>query len=83
VTIYELLDVAAEKKQYEPLLSSFDHAMEAYHEQNWQEAANRLGEMLTRFPDDGPAQVFLERVLEFIENAPEQDWDGVYVMKTK
>src|ERR1700733_3842285 len=83
VTIYELLDVAAEKKKYEPLLSSFDHAMQAYHEQNWQEAAARLGEILTRFPDDGPAQVFLERVLEFIENAPEPDWDGVYVMKTK
>jgi len=28
--------------------------MEAYREQNWQEAASRLGEMLTHFPDDGP-----------------------------
>jgi adenylate cyclase len=83
VTIYELLDVAAEKAKYEPLLSRFNHAMEAYHAQNWQEAASRLGEMLTRFPDDGPAQVFLERVMEFMQNAPEPDWDGVYVMKTK
>jgi adenylate cyclase len=83
VTIYELLDFAAEKKKYEPLLSCFDHAMEAYREHNWQEAASRLGEMLTRFPDDGAAQVFLERVSEFLQNAPEPDWDGVYVMKTK
>ena len=83
VTIYELLDFAAEKKKYEPLLSCFDHAMEAYREHNWQEAASRLGEMLTRFPDDGAAQVFLERVSEFLQNAPEADWDGVYVMKTK
>ncbi len=83
VTIYELLDFAAEKKKYEPLLSCFKHAMEAYHEQNWQEAAGRLGVMLTRFPDDGPAQIFLDRVLEFMQNAPEPDWDGVYVMKTK
>ena len=83
VTIYELLDFAEQKEKYEPLLSPFRHAMEAYREQNWQEAARRLGEMLTRFPDDGPTQIFLDRVLEFIQNAPEPDWDGVYVMKTK
>ncbi len=83
VTIYELLDYAAESEKYEPLLSCFNHAMEAYRKQDWREAAGRLGEMLTRFPDDGPTQIFLDRVLEFIENAPEPDWDGVYVMKTK
>jgi adenylate cyclase len=83
VTIYELLDYASEKEKYEPLLSRFNHAMEAYREQDWQEAAGRLGEMLTRFPDDGPTQIFLDRVLEFMQNAPEPDWDGVYVMKTK
>lgn len=83
VTIYELLDVADRREKYEPLLSRFNHAMEAYHAQNWKEAASRLGEMLTHFPDDGPTQIFMDRVVEFIQNAPEADWDGVYVMKTK
>ena len=32
-----------------------------------QEAASRLGEMLTHFPDDGPTQIFMERVLEFTQ----------------
>jgi adenylate cyclase len=83
VTIYELLDVADQKEKYEPLLSRFNHAMDAYREQNWQEAASRLAEMLTHFPDDGPTQIFMDRVVEFMQNAPEADWDGVYVMKTK
>ena len=83
VTIYELLDLAENKEKYEPLLARFHHAMEAYHEQNWDEAATRLGDMLTHFPDDGPTQIFLDRVLEFRQNEPEPDWDGVYVMKTK
>jgi hypothetical protein len=39
--------------------------------------------MLTHFPDDGPTQIFMDRVLEFMQHAPEADWDGVYVMKTK
>src|SRR5262249_34508278 len=49
VTIYELLDVAENRQQYESLLTRYNHAMEAYRAQNWQEAASRLGEMLTHF----------------------------------
>jgi len=83
VNIYELLDVAAERPKYEALLQQFDHAMAAYHSQDWQEAADRFAQILAIYPDDGPTQAFLERAEEFIEEAPQADWDGVYVMKTK
>ena len=83
VNIYELMDVAAEKTKYEKLLEQFDGAMAAYRSQNWREAAAQFTEVLLKFPDDGPSQVFLERAMEFSESAPEGEWDGVYVMKTK
>jgi adenylate cyclase len=83
VNIYELMDVAENRAAYESLLNAFDHAMQEYRKQNWGEAANRFAEVLSTFPDDGPTQVFLERAFEFSENAPEGEWDGVYVMKTK
>lgn len=83
VNIYELLDVAAEKSKYEKLLAQFSGAMQSYRAQNWREAAEKFADILTRFPDDGPSKVFLERALEFSDNAPEGEWDGVYVMKTK
>ena len=83
VTIYELLDVASERAKYEALLSGFDRAMHAYRTQNWREAAAQFGELLGVYPDDGPTRVFLQRALEYLENAPESDWDGVYVMKSK
>jgi len=83
VTIYELLDVTAQRHLYEALLTRFDHAMDAYRDQNWREAAARFGQMLGTSPDDGPTRLFLQRALEFMENAPEPDWDGVYVMKSK
>jgi hypothetical protein len=57
--------------------------MEAYHLQNWRVAAGRFGELLASYPDDGPTQIFLQRALEFLETAPEPDWDRVYVMKSK
>jgi adenylate cyclase len=83
VNIYELLDVASERPKYEALLQQFDHAMAAYRNQDWQEAADRFAQILTIYPDDGATQAFLERAEEFIEEAPQADWDGVYVMKTK
>ncbi len=83
VKIYELMGAAAERAKFEPLLAPFDRAMAAYLRQDWREAAGRFGELLGSYPDDGPTQVFLQRALEFIENAPEPDWNGVYVMKTK
>ena len=83
VNIYELMDVAAEKSKYESLLTGFDRAMAAYRSQNWKDAAGQFGELLGVYPDDGPTRVFLQRALEYLENAPESDWDGVYVMKSK
>src|SRR5580692_566188 len=83
VNIYELIDVAAEKSKYEKLLEQFDRAMAAYRSQNWREAAALFTDVLLKYPDDGPSQVFLERAMEFSESAPEGEWDGVYVMKTK
>ena len=57
--------------------------MSAYRSQNWRDAAGRFGELLAVYPDDGPTRVFLQRAMEYLENAPEPDWDGVYVMKSK
>ena len=83
VKIYELMGTAAERPKLEPLLGPFEEAMTAYLRQDWREATARFGQLLGAYPDDGPTQVFLQRALEFMENAPEPDWNGVYVMKTK
>ena len=83
VNIYELLGVAADRQKFEPLLKEFDHAMAAYRSKDWKGAAARFGELLGAYPNDGPSQVFLERSLDFLKHAPEGEWDGVYVMKTK
>jgi adenylate cyclase len=83
VRIYELLDMADEMPKYEPLLVKFNEAMSAYRAQDWSKAGRKFSEILGSFHDDGPSQVFLERAIEFLQNAPEADWDGVYEMKSK
>ncbi|MDR1932495.1 MAG: hypothetical protein LBQ57_06710 [Spirochaetales bacterium] len=34
-------------------------------------------------PHDGPSRVYAERCRDLAANPPAEDWDGVYVMKTK
>jgi adenylate cyclase len=83
VNVYEIMGAAEDRPKFEALLERFEHGMTAYRNQNWMEAAGRFGELLSDYPEDGPTQIFLQRALEFLENAPESDWDGVYVMKSK
>jgi adenylate cyclase len=83
VVIYELLAPISERHAYATLLTQYDAALNAYRSQDWREAAGKFGELLGAFPDDGPTQVLLQRCLEFMEEAPEHDWDGVYAMKSK
>jgi adenylate cyclase len=83
VVVYELMDVETARPKYQALTTRFESAMEAYHARDWRDAAGRFGELLASYPEDGPTQIFLQRALEFMETAPEPDWDGVYVMKSK
>jgi adenylate cyclase len=83
VTIYELMGPMSELPRHEALLTKFNEALAAYRTQDWHSAAGTLGELLAEFPDDGPTQILLQRCLEFMEEAPQADWDGVYVMKSK
>ncbi len=83
VVIYELLAPISERQAYSALLTQFNAALDVYRSRNWREAAGKFGELLAVYPDDGPIQVLLQRCLEFMEEAPDPDWDGVYVMKSK
>jgi adenylate cyclase len=83
VTIYELLAPMEERSRFEPLLSRFNEALASYRTHDWPAAAGKLGELLAEFPDDGPTQILLQRCVEFTQEAPEGDWDGVYEMKSK
>ncbi len=83
VVIYELMAPISERDTYAPLLAQFNAALDVYRSQNWLEATGKFGELLAVYPDDGPTQILLQRCIEFLDAAPEPDWDGVYVMKSK
>ena len=83
VGIYELLDFANGKSQYDPLLAAFADGLSAYRSQCWRQAISKFEQLLVTYPEDGPSREFLRRCHEYLDHPPPDDWDGVYVMETK
>ncbi|MFQ3619804.1 MAG: tetratricopeptide repeat protein [Spirochaetales bacterium] len=50
---------------------------------DFEKALKAFEEALAFDPTDGPTQVYIERCKFYLQNPPPEDWDGVFVMKTK
>ncbi len=91
VKIYELIaqldgDTAPSAKEladWKDRIELFARARTFYQKREWSEAWKVFNAVLVRWPDDGPARLFLERCKEFRAAGPGADWDGVYIMTHK
>lgn len=84
VTVYELLDRKGElEPEVAKIVESYNKALALYKERNWQEALKAFEATLAIEPSDGPALAYVERCKQFFFNPPPDDWDGVYVLKSK
>ena len=83
VTIYEVLGAEFAANGGRELAELFGRGHGAYKQREWSKAKQVFQEVLLRWPEDGPARVFLARCEEYLAEGPEADWDGVYEMKHK
>lgn len=85
VMIYELLAYGTLDQHMEALLKTFEEGLEAYKNRSWDEAIALFQEVLRIHihSDDAPSKLYIQRCEEYKQNPPLEDWDGVYVMKTK
>lgn len=84
VPIYELLGKAGEiSPQTARLREHFERGLRSYRACQWDEANAEFDECLRINPEDGPSSLFLNRVRTFREQAPPQDWDGIWTMTEK
>ncbi|MBI3394242.1 MAG: tetratricopeptide repeat protein [Spirochaetia bacterium] len=70
-------------KQEEDLLNQYNAALQLYKSRKWSEAMAAFKKALEIAPNDGPSKLYLERSEQYMKNPPDDDWDGVFVMKTK
>lgn len=84
VRIYELLGMDSFSRVEEDLIVDvYTRGLNFYRQRRWYEAIKEFRKVLRHFPSDGPSIVYIKRCLDFIENPPPDDWDGVYEFKTK
>lgn len=70
-------------KEQEELITTYNEALALYKQRKWKEAKEIFKKALKIVPEDGPSKLYLERCNEYLKRPPEDDWDGVFVMKTK
>jgi adenylate cyclase len=84
VTIYEPLGMKDQvPAQVIEDARLFENALRYYREQKWDEAEKILKELQVVEPHSFLIKLYLERVDIFREDPPGDDWDGVFVYKTK
>ncbi len=84
VEIYELVGEKG-KTGIETIkkIKLFEKGLALYFERNFSEAKKYFLATIKFAGEDGPSEVFIERCERLIENPPPENWDGVFVMKTK
>lgn len=83
VTIFEVMNAEKMGKEGKELVELFSRGLEAYKLRGWRDARKTFEQILERWPNDGPAKLFVGRCDEFLAEEPPADWDGVYIMKHK
>jgi adenylate cyclase len=83
--IYELLGIVDDKVAPEVyrLIEKFAEALVLYRQRNWEKAIEKFEDVLKIKPDDYPSKLYIERSQVFMQTPPPDDWDGVFMMKTK
>jgi adenylate cyclase len=87
VTLYELVGARGtpegDSPDIEERLEFFAQGRACFRERRWQDAQIIFEKLLERWPEDGPARMYLNRCKEYLVVGPEENWDGVYVMTHK
>jgi len=72
--------ISEEKKK---ILALFAEGRKHYKLMDFEDARGCFLKALKIDPEDGPSKLYYARCKHYIENPPPEDWDGVFVMKTK
>lgn len=65
------------------LLELFSEGRKHYKLMRFREAQECFAKALKVDPEDGPSKLYFSRCRVYLNNPPPEDWDGVFVMKSK
>jgi adenylate cyclase len=83
IAVFELIRECTPGEERSELFTRYEEALNLYQTRRFEQAQELLTALKRDFPEDGPTDTLLDRVLELRENPPGPEWDGVYVAKEK
>jgi adenylate cyclase len=85
VGLHEVLDYHSDESfpNVMEVLNAFRHGVKCYRERRWDEGMKAFREALEFNPTDFVSQMYLDRCVHLKHSPPAEDWNGVFVMKTK
>jgi adenylate cyclase len=85
VAIYEVLDYHTEDSfpNLMEVMLYFKDGLGHYRHGNWQQGVAAFSEALKLHPEDQLARLYIDRCEHMNDHPPTDDWNGVWVMKTK
>jgi adenylate cyclase len=85
VAVFEVLDYFTEESfpNLSDFLGYYKNGIAAYRKQQWDRAIAAFGQSLKLRPTDKLSQIYVERSEQMKEHPPGDDWNGVWVLKSK
>jgi len=85
VAIFEIVDYHTDDTfpNMMEVLQAFHYGLKAYREGHFEQALKGFQDGQSRHPNDAATRMYIERCQHLIAEPPGQDWDGVWVMKSK
>lgn len=79
----DIFQLMPERPANSQLAGKFKSGIQAYFSGDFAGAKSQFEGVLLQFARDRPAQIMLNRCLEFLDRPPPGDWDGVYEAESK
>ncbi len=84
LAVYEVVATAGQDTESRRgALDRYAQGLAHYQQRRWREAADCFRRMQDDGLADGPSALYLKRSQAFLEHPPPEDWNGVFVAKTK
>ncbi|MGZ3773688.1 MAG: CHASE2 domain-containing protein [Pseudobdellovibrionaceae bacterium] len=83
VRIFELMAEGTLQSHRTEQIKIFNQGLEKYFKMRFDDALEDFKKSFELNPEDKVSKLYIERCQDFIEEPPPENWDGVFVMKTK
>ena len=85
VGVFEVLDYYTDESfpSLTDFLGHYKNGILSYRKQKWDKAIAEFGQCLKLHRTDKLSQIYVERSGQMKENPPGDDWNGVWVLKSK